>query len=44
MNGDQPVKRVGSLLLGTGRASTSEQTEAEKRRYANVWQIKIDKT
>lgn len=38
MNGpDKPIKRVGSLLLGTGRAQTSEQTEAEKRRYANVW-------
>ena len=37
MHPDQPVKRVGSLLLGTGRSQQSEQTEAEKRRYANVW-------
>lgn len=36
-------KRVGSLLLGTGHAQQSEQTEAERRRYANAWKIKIDK-
>jgi len=36
-------KRVGSLLLGTGHAQQSEQTEAERRRYANARKIKIDK-
>lgn len=36
-------KQVGSLILGTGLQQSSQQTEAERRRYARVWQIKIDK-
>lgn len=36
-------KKVGSLVLGTGTTQNAEMTEAEKRRYAKIWQIKIDK-
>ena len=34
--------QVGSLVLGTGTAQEG-QSEAEKRKYAKIWQIKIDK-
>lgn len=36
-------KQVGSLVLGTGASQQSEQTEAERRKYSKIWQIKIDK-
>lgn len=35
--------QVGSLVLGTGTTQNSEISEAERRRFAKVWQIKIDK-
>lgn len=43
MHDKNTFDRVGSLVLGTGSSQQSEQTEAEKRKYAKIWQIKIDK-
>ena len=40
----QKFKKIGSLILGTGLQNPSQQTEAEKRVYSRVWQIKIDKS
>ena len=37
------MDKVGSLVLGTGQAQNGTPSEAEKRRYAKTWQIKIDK-
>lgn len=36
-------KQVGSLVLGTGLSQQGEQTAAEKRKYAKIWQININK-
>lgn len=35
--------KVGSLVLGTGAAQSNDQSEAEKRKYAKIWGITIDK-
>ena len=39
----EDCQRVGSLVLGTGLAQQGEQTAAEKRKYAKIWQIRINK-
>ena len=36
-------RQKGSLVLGTGAANQSEMSEAERRKYARIWQINIDK-
>jgi len=36
-------KQIGSLVLGTGTSQNGELTAAEKRKYANIWKIKVDK-
>jgi len=35
--------RVGSLVLGTGTKINGQQTEAERKKLAKIWQIKVDK-
>jgi hypothetical protein len=37
------MKYVGSLVLGTGSAASSEISEFERNKYDKIWQIKIDK-
>lgn len=37
------MRQVGSLVLGTGSAASSEMSEFEKNKYDKIWQIKIDK-
>lgn len=39
----ETLEREGSLVMGTGQQASFEMTEAEKRKYAKIWQIKIDK-
>jgi hypothetical protein len=35
-NGDI-VKRVGSLVMGTGQQASQEQSERDKKKYAKIW-------
>lgn len=39
----EDCRQVGSLVLGTGLSKASVQSEAERKKYNKVWQIKIDK-
>ena len=39
----ETLKQCGSLVLGTGSASSNEISQFEKNKYAKIWQIKIDK-
>jgi hypothetical protein len=39
----EDCKQVGSLVLGTGLSQQGEQTPAEKKKYAKIWQIRINK-